>query len=119
MPIDSTDKSILQNAISQYITLETALDIGDHKCYANIDGLLYQHNSVMCSAKEFVSGMAHTNGTESARTALKRGHNGVYHNWSRQHLHQYINKFVFRLNDGVCHRDTQNRLDSLFKRMAG
>ncbi len=71
------------------------------------------------SAKEFVNGMAHTNGIESVWAVLKRGYNGIYHNWSRKHCQAYVDEFSFRLNEGCCERDTQERLDSLFSRMTG
>lgn len=65
------------------------------------------------SAREFVNGMAHTIGIESVWAVLKRGYNGVYHQWSVKHLHRYINEFTFCLNDGNCKRHTLERLDSL------
>ena len=68
-------------------------------------------------AKEFVNGMAHTNGIESVWAVLKHGFNGVYHNWSKKHCHQYISEFTFRLNEGNCERDTQDRFDDLFRAM--
>ncbi len=49
---------------------------------------------------------------------MKRGYNGVYHNWSRKHMTNYINEFTFRLNEGMCSIDTQDRLGSLFGAMA-
>lgn len=39
-----------------------------------------------------------TNGVEGYFAILKRGVNGVYHHWSKRHLHRYLNEFDFRYN---------------------
>lgn len=57
--------------------------------------------------------MAHTNGIESVWAVLKRGYNGVYHNWSIKHTKRYVDEFVFRLNEGNCSIDTIDRIKSL------
>ena len=62
------------------------------------------------SAKEFVNGMAHPNGIESVWAVLKRGFNGVYHNWSEKHCDRYVDEFTFRLNEGNCQIDTLDRI---------
>ena len=43
-----------------------------------------------------------------------RGYNGIYHNFSTKHLQRYINEFTFKLNEGNCQIDTQDRMNSLF-----
>ena len=82
-------------------------------------GVANRHKTVKHSAKEYVNGMTHTNGIESVWAVLKRGYSGVYHNWSKKHCHRYVNEFAFRLNEGNCERDTQDRIDDLFRGMAG
>ena len=79
----------------------------------------YGHQKVNHSAKEYVNGMASTNGIESVWAILKRGYNGIYHNWGKKHCQAYVNEFTFRLNEGNCELDTQDRLDSLFRAMTG
>jgi len=80
-------------------------------------GISNRHKTVNHSAKKYVNGMAHTNGIESVWTVMKRGYNGVYHNWSKKHCRQYVNEFTFRLNEGNVERDTRDRLNDLFKAM--
>ena len=119
VPIDNTDQKTLHNLIHANVEIGSTLYTDEHKSYMGLDGLFYTHESVKHSAKEFVNGMAHTNGIESVWAVLKRGYNGVYHNWSKKHCRQYVNEFTFRLNEGNCDRDTQDRLDSLFQAMSG
>ena len=73
----------------------------------------YSHETVNHSVKEFVNGMASTNGIESVWAVLKRGYNGVYHQWSFKHLARYVDEFTFRLNEGNVKHHTMNRLESL------
>ncbi len=87
--------------------------------YIGINGLLYKHKVIKHSAKEFVNGMAHTNGIKSVWAVAKHRHNGIYHNWMKKHCGVYINEFVFRLNDDNCASDVQDRLNSLFSKMTG
>jgi len=84
-----------------------------------LDGIFYQHKSVRHSAKEYVNGMAHTNGIESVWAVLKRGYNGVYHNWTVKHMSRYINEFTFRLNQGNCRIDTVDRIKAVCSASAG
>jgi len=64
------------------------------KAYGGLEG--YNHEVVNHSAKEFVRGIAHTNGTESFWALLRREYYGIYHYMSMKHLHRYINEFSFR-----------------------
>ena len=58
----------------------------------------YKHQSVKHSAKQYVDGMAHTNGIESFWALLKRGHYGIYHYMSVKHLDRYVGEFANRHN---------------------
>lgn len=116
MPISDTTKQTLHPIIRGNVVSGSTIYTDDHSSY---QGAYRRHKVVNHSAKEYVNGMAHTNSIESVWALLKRGYNGTYHNWSMKHCRAYIDEFVFRLNDGNCQRDTQDRLDSLFGRMAG
>lgn len=72
-----------------------------------------RHRAVNHSAKQFVDGMAHTNGIESVWAVLKRGFYGTFHQWSVKHLRRYIAEFSFRLSAGSCRVDTTERLRAL------
>ena len=58
----------------------------------------YDHKRVKHSAKEYVNGMAHTNGIESFWSLLKRGYHGTYHKMSKKHLGRYVAEFTGRHN---------------------
>ena len=116
MPIDDITKQTLHPIIKSNIMAGSTIYTDDNPSYT---GAYRRHKVVNHSAKEYVNGMAHTNSIESVWALLKRGYNGTYHNWSMKHCQRYVNEFVFRLNDGNCKKDTQDRLDSLFSRMTG
>ena len=40
----------------------------------------------------------HVNTAESFFSLMKRGHYGVFHQWSKKHLHRYCDEFTFRWN---------------------
>ena len=69
----------------------------------------FEHYSVNHSAKQFVNGMAHTNGIENFWSHLKRGIDGIYHSISKEHLQAYVDEFVLRFNTRKF--DTQRRFD--------
>ena len=73
----------------------------------------YDHQAGNHSVKEFVNGMAHTNGVESVWAVIKRGYYGTYHHWNFKHMKRYIDEYVFRLNEGNVERDTLDRMASL------
>ena len=119
MIVQAEDKETIRKAIHEHVEIGSKLYTDDHRGYKGIGGALYGHETVKHSAREYVNGMAHTNGVESVWSTIKRGFNGTYHNWSRKHCQQYINEFTFRLNEGNVTRDTQDRLDDLFRGMTG
>ena len=70
----------------------------DALAYEGIERYGYKHESVRHSAKEYVKGQAHINGTESFWSCLKRGYYGVYHKMSPKHLQKYVDEFSARQN---------------------
>lgn len=58
----------------------------------------YNHERVNHGAKQFVNGMAHTNGIENFWSHLKRGIDGIYHWVSKEHIQRYVNEFALRYN---------------------
>lgn len=93
--LPNTSKRELHGFISRNVLAGSTVYTDDHSSYV---GMPYAHLSVSHSAKEYVNGMAHTNGIESFWALLKRGYYGVYHYMSEKHLHRYINEFSNRHN---------------------
>lgn len=115
-PIDNREKETLYDAVHAHVLPGSMIYTDDNRSY---EGVARRHRTVNHSAKEYVDGMAHTNGIELVWSVLKRGFNGTYHHWSKKHCRAYVNEFAFRLNEGSCERDTQDRLDDLFRGMVG
>ena len=117
MPVNRTDKDTLQSAIAHHVEKQATVYTDDYPSYTGLEG--YTHATVNHSAKEYVNGMAHTNGIESVWAVLKRGYNGVYHHMSVKHLRRYVDEFTFRLNEGDVKHHTLERIDSLVDQAIG
>ena len=118
MPIADTSAKTLEHNVFDTVEAGATVYTDEHAGYKNL-GERYQHGTVKHSVREYVNGMAHTNGIESLWAVLKRGYNGVYHQWSPKHMARYIDEFTFRLNEGNVKRPTLERLESLVKGAVG
>ena len=116
--IDSNDIGTLSREIGARVEIGATVYTDDHRGYAKLHKA-YNHHSVNHSARKYVNGMAHTNSIESGGAVLKRGYNGTFNNISIKHLHRYLDEFAFRLNAGNVEIDTDNRMSSLVKGIAG
>ena len=112
--VESTDAPTLQ-AFVKLNTQPTAQVYTDEAAAYN--GLPRLHQAVKHSAKEYVHGMAHTNGIESHWAMLKRGYVGVYHQMSTKHLGRYVAEFEGRHNNRPL--DTHEQLAIMTRGGAG
>ena len=64
-PIALTDGATLRNEIHASVAAGSQLYTDEHSGYHGLGGLLYDHSTVSHSAREYVNGMASTNGIES------------------------------------------------------
>ena len=94
--------------IYENVKLDSVVMTDEYIAYANLDKH-FEHYTVNHSAKEFVNGMAHTNGIENFWSHLKRGIDGIYHSISKEHLQSYVDEFVLRFNTRKF--STQGRFD--------
>ncbi len=118
-PVMSTDRNTLWNEIQDSVAPGTTLYTDDHGAYRGLGMVAYDHKVVNHSAKQYVDGLAHTNGIESVWSLLKRSIHGTWHQVSVKHLQRYINEASFRLNEGNCEVDTVDRMRSLAFGMKG
>ncbi len=93
--VGSTDKATLHGFVHRLTAPDATVYTDDASAYV---GIRRRHETVNHSTKEYVYGMAHTNGLESHWATLKRGFVGIYHHMSSKHLHRYSNEFDGRHN---------------------
>jgi transposase-like protein len=77
----------------------------------------FNHERVNHCVKQFVNGMAHTNGVENFWSHLKRGIDGIYHWVSVGHLQSYVDEFSYRFN--TRNYTTSQRFNVVLENMAG
>ena len=110
----STDAPTLQGFVYQHTEKDAQVYTDDALAYG---GLRRPHETVKHSAREYVHGMAHTNGIESHWAMLKRGYVGVYHHMSVKHLGRYVTEFSGRHNDRPM--DTEAQMAAMAQNMDG
>ena len=111
-----TKGATIQAEVEAAVAPGSTLCTDEHGAYV---GMGYRHLSVNHSAKQYVDGMAHTNGIESVWAVLKRAHYGTFHHFSVKHMQRYVDECAFRLNEGNVKRHTLARLDSLMDSAVG
>ena len=99
------------NAIGPTVKPWSTIYTDDHRAYNAIKKMPHHHETVSHSTKEYVNGMAHTNGIESFWALMKRGYHGTYHHWSAKHLDRYVREFSGRHN--IRELDTVDQMSSV------
>jgi len=120
--VKTDDAPTLQGIIKENVLPGSTVCTDEAAAYRGLDAIAgkeFKHKTVNHSAKQYVDGMAHTNGIESVWAVLKRGFYGIYHSFSEKHLPLYLNEFEFRLNEGNCKIDTVDRLAALVRGVSG
>ncbi len=112
--LDDTTKPTMQGFVRKHTDKDTVVYTDEHSSYVGINR---PHQAVRHSAKEYVNGMAHTNGIESMWAMLKRGYVGTYHHMSDKHLHRYVDEFAGRHNQRPL--DTEVQMASMVQGMDG
>ena len=105
--VESTDAHTLQGFVKSKTEATAQVYTDEARAY---HGLNRPHEAVKHSAREYVHGMAHTNGIESHWAMLKRGYVGVYHQMSVKHLPRYVAEFEGRHNSRPLDTAEQMRI---------
>ena len=97
--VDGVSRSVLVPFVKDNVRANSVICTDE---WGDYNGLpwSYDHRRVRHSAGEYVDGRAHTNSIESFWSTVKRSYVGVYHWWSRKHLHRYVTEHVSRFNTG-------------------
>ncbi len=112
--VQRTDKATLQGFVHSHTEPFATIYTDELGSY---QGMNRPHESVAHGVKEYVRGQAHTNGMESHWAMLKRGYEGVYHQFSAKHLHRYANEFEGRHN--VRPLDTAEQMSEMARGAVG
>ena len=117
--IKNRKSETIEGEISESVKRGSVVFTDEHKGYSGLLEREFEHDTVNHSAKEYVKGMASTNGIESVWAALKRSITGTYHHVSVKHLPRYVNEVAFRLNEGDVKNMLISRIASLCVKMEG
>ena len=91
----STIVSMIQEHVHPY---DATIYTDEHGAYNHLSSLGYAHETVVHSAKQYVTGRAYTNNIEGFWSNTKRGIGGVHHAVSPKYLQGYLDSYVFRFN---------------------
>ena len=120
--VASTDGPTLKSFVRKHTEPGAVVYTDDNRSYLGLERPYhfhrgFRHEAIRHSVREFVRGMAHTNGIESYWSMLKRGYNGVYHHFSAKHLPRYIHEFSGRHNARPL--DTEDQMADLVSQSEG
>ena len=117
--VENRKTETLEREIIGVVESGSVVFTDEHKGYNALIDSEFEHGTVNHSAKEYVKGLASTNGIESVWAVLKRSIIGTYHHVSLKHLHRYVNEAAFRLNEGNVENKLMDRIESLCYKMVG
>jgi transposase-like protein len=94
--IPNTKSKVLHPIIKANVAAGSTVYTDELRGYNRLKG--YKRGIVNHSRKVYVMGNAHTNGMESHWAIVKRSHMGIFHQWSKKHLHRYMDELSFKAN---------------------
>lgn len=100
-PVENVTADALRQEAKAHIDPAALLVTDELNLYKNVGREFIGHEVIKHASKMYVKHRGdgfkiHTNTVECFFSLLKRGHFGVYHVWSKQHLARYCHEFAFR-----------------------
>ncbi|TLU99571.1 IS1595 family transposase [Dyadobacter luticola] len=95
--VPDTKQATIEPVIESSVKCNAVVMTDEWKAYDKLNQK-FNHERVNHGTKQFVNGMAHTNGVENFWSHLKRGIDGIYHWVSVGHLQSYVDEFAYRYN---------------------
>ena len=114
--VPAVDAETLLPIIEETVEAGATIVTDEYQVYRKV-AEVYTHEYVRHSAKEYVNGMAHTNGLEGFWSHFKRMIDGIYHHVSLEHLQRYVNEFSKRWN--TRRMETHERFNNVLGNIAG
>lgn len=98
-PIKRVSAKELKSTIRENVDLESRIITDEFKSYKGLNRIFWGGHQAINHAKgEYSVDGVDTNTAESFFALLKRGHYGIFHQLSKEHLHRYCDEFTFRWN---------------------
>ncbi|MBI1744133.1 IS1595 family transposase [Candidatus Acetothermia bacterium] len=98
-PVERVDAKSLKEEIRKHVDPSAKIMTDEWPSYQGIGNEFEGgHHVVNHGLGEYSRDDVHTNTAESYFALLKRGHYGVFHSFSKEHLHRYCHEFSFRWN---------------------
>jgi transposase-like protein len=95
--VKNTQATTLHPIVKGQVDTTAVIVTDEYNAYNGLSKV-YRHAKVNHGAKEFVNGLAHTNGVENFWSHMKRMIDGIYHWVSAEHLQAYVNEETLRFN---------------------
>jgi len=96
-PVDRVTSNNLREIMCGNIKPQAAIMTDDFKSYGFVGKHFASHDQINHSEGKYVrrekGNSIHTNTAEGFFSIVKRGVIGVYHHWSKKHLHRYLEHF--------------------------
>jgi transposase-like protein len=100
-PLEHADSKSIKGEIRRLVNRNAEIHSDEWAAYNGLDREFADHRVVEHHAKQYAridedGTLVTTNSAESFNALMKRGHYGIFHHYSKHHMHRYCNEFSFR-----------------------